>query len=49
MFHESNPAAATAAAASTACPDPWRRPSPSSTWGWVDCTPSEIRVTPAAR
>ena len=28
-------------------PVPWRRPRPASTWGTVDWTPSEIRVTPA--
>ena len=49
MFHDSKPAAATAAAASVTWAGPCRRPSPASTWSTVDCTPSEIRVTPAAR
>ncbi len=49
MFHDASPAPATMPAASVTWSGPCRRPRPSSTWPTVDCTPSEMRVTPAER
>ena len=46
---EAKPAAATGRGRLGGLSAPWRRPRPASTWGTVDCTPREMRVTPAAR
>ena len=46
---EANPASPARDSAEATCVVPWRRPRLSRTWGTMDCTPNDTRVTPAWR